>query len=91
MLMFHRTCFRFFFFLHLSFVEKFLRFGVLQSLEEVIPHMAPKLMMTTWPVRLMQLVASILERAGKITMMMERQEQMHITRCPGPVVSLVGW
>ena len=60
-----------------------LRFGVLQSLEEVIPHMAPKLMMTTWPVRLMQLVASILERAGNITMMMERQEQMHITRCQG--------
>ena len=65
------------------FCCKKLRFGVLQSLEEVIPHMAPKLMMTTWPVRLMQLVASILERAGKITMMMERQEQMHITRCHG--------
>ena len=56
------------------------RLGVLQSLEEVIPHMASKLMDSAWPVRLMQLAASILERAGRVTRAMERHEQMHITR-----------
>ena len=55
-------------------------FGVLQSLEEVIPQMAAKLRNSRWPRRLMELVASILERAGRISQSMERSDQMHITR-----------
>ena len=64
---------------------------MLQSLEEVIPHMASKLMDSAWPVRLMQLACSILERAGRVTRAMERHEQMHITRCGAQVGLGNGW
>lgn len=76
------------------FFESDSRLGVLQSLEEVIPHMASKLMDSAWPVRLMQLAASILERTGRVTRAMERHEQMHITRChggPGGAGEWLGW
>ncbi|CAJ1353350.1 unnamed protein product [Effrenium voratum] len=55
-------------------------FGVLQSLEEVVPQLAPKMRATAWPRRLMELCVSVLQRAGQTSRAMERQEQMQITR-----------
>ena len=74
-----------------SIFESDPRLGVLQSLEEVIPHMASKLMGSAWPVRLMQLSASILECAGRVTRAMERHEQMHITRWGQGLQGLGAW
>ena len=67
------------------------RLGVLMSLQDVIPLLAPTLRGGPWVRRLMELVASALARAGAVAQSMERQEQMQISRCGMDRLCLVGF